>query len=78
MYYPNIDYAVTVFMRKNGVTQRQLAEQMLMCDNSFSWKRRGLRDWSLPEAVKLSNILGLSLDVLTSQQSQEAVIDSAR
>ena len=67
MYYPNLDLALTVHMKRVGMTQSDLAKAMPMSSNSFSWKRRGIRDWTLPEAVKIADMVGMSLDDLTGR-----------
>ncbi|WP_139651788.1 helix-turn-helix domain-containing protein [Raoultibacter phocaeensis] len=67
MYYPNLDLALTVYMKRVGMTQSDLAKAMPMSSNSFSWKRRGIRDWTLPEAVKIADMVGMSLDDLTGR-----------
>lgn len=68
MYYPNLDLALTVYMKRVNLTQSQLAKKMPMSSNSFSWKRRGMRDWTLPEAVKIADMVGMSLDDLTGRK----------
>lgn len=59
MHYQTLDDAITLHLRKSGKTQAQLAEEMGMAENTFSWKRRGVREWSLTEAIQLSRIVGL-------------------
>lgn len=60
--FPVIDGAITVYLRRNNMTQAYLAHEMGMAENTFSWKRRGIREWTMSEAVKLCDILGLTLD----------------
>ena len=61
-YYPALDEAITLYLKRNNVTQAALASEMGMSENTFSWKRRGIRDWSMTEAVELCDILGITLD----------------
>lgn len=49
-YYPAIDEAIAAYLRRRNLKQAQLASEMGMAENTSSWKRRGVRDWSLPEA----------------------------
>lgn len=58
MYFPQIDEAITLYLKRTGETQADLASEMGMASNTFSWKRRGVREWSLSELVRLSQILG--------------------
>ena len=44
------------------MTQAELADELGMSENSLSWKRRGIRDWNVSEAVKVCNIVGITLD----------------
>lgn len=67
MYYPNIDYAITLYMKRESITQEAFAGLMGMAPNTFSWKRRGIREWSLTESKALADILGMSLDDLTGR-----------
>ena len=62
MYYKALDEAVTLHLKRNGMTQEELASQMGMAPNTFSWKRRGIREFSLGEASRLADIVGISLD----------------
>lgn len=68
MYYEALDEAVTLHLKRNGLTQDALAEQMGMAPNTFSWKRRGIREFSLGEAAKLADIVGFSLDEATGRE----------
>lgn len=61
-YYPAIDEAIAAYLRRNNMNQAQLASEMGMAENTFSWKRRGVRDWSLPEASRICAIVGIYLD----------------
>ena len=61
-YSPAIDEAIAAYLRRRNLTQAQLASEMGMAENTFSWKRRGVRDWSLPEAARICTIVGICLD----------------
>lgn len=67
MYYEALDEAVTLHLKRNGMTQEELAAQMDMAPNTFSWKRRGIREFSLGEAARLADIVGVSLDEATGR-----------
>ena len=64
-YIESIDNAITVYLRRSGKTQDKLAEEIGMTAASLMNKRKGLTDFKLSELVKLSGIVGLSLDDLT-------------
>lgn len=59
MYYPLLDDAITLHLRKTGKTQATLAKELGMSENSLSWKRRGTREFTLGEAAKVAKITGL-------------------
>lgn len=60
MYFPQIDDAITIHLRRTGKSQLQLAKEVGVAPNTFSWKRRGVREWTLSEIVKLSEIIGVT------------------
>lgn len=64
MYYPELDVAIAAYLRREGMTQAQLAEKLGMSENTLSWKRRGVngKEFSVSEAVKIAHICGVSLD----------------
>ena len=67
MYFESLDDAITLHLRKTGKTQAQLASEMDMAENTFSWKRRGVREWSLTDACQLARICGMeSIDGVLS------------
>lgn len=72
MYYEALDEAVTLHLKRNSMTQDALAEQMKMAPNTFSWKRRGIREFSLSEASRLADIVGFSLDEATGRDDRKA------
>ena len=61
-YFPAIDDAITLYLKRHDMTQAQLASEMGMSENTFSWKRRGIREWGFTEASKLCDILGMTID----------------
>lgn len=64
-YIESIDNAITLFLRRSGKTQDQLADEMGVSTVTLMNKRKGLTDFKLSELVMLSKIVGLSLDELT-------------
>ena len=64
-YIESIDNAITLFLRRSGKTQDQLAEEMGFSTVTLMNKRKGLTDFKLSELVMLSKIVGLSHDELT-------------
>lgn len=66
MYFSQIDDAIALYLRHENMTQEQLAKKMGVASNTFSWKRRGVREWTLSELVKLSDILGTTPSELMS------------
>ena len=73
MYYEALDDAVTLYRKKNGMTQEDLAKEMNMAPNTLMWKLRGERDFSLPEAMKLADMVGVTLDGMTGREYEKAV-----
>lgn len=64
-YYPALDEAVAVYLRRHGMTQEEFARDVMgMATNTFSWKRRGVREFTMSEVITLSDALGLSLTEL--------------
>ena len=67
-YYPALDEALAVFLHRNGMTQEEFARDVMgMAPNTFSWKRRGIREFSLSEAIAIADALGASLNELISE-----------
>ena len=52
------------------MTQAELADQMGMATNTFSWKRRGIREFTLTEAARLCKIIGYGLDAAFKEQAR--------
>lgn len=64
-YYPALDDALALFLRREGMTQEEFARNVMgMAPNTFSWKRRGVREFTLGEATVLADALGMSLPAL--------------
>ena len=62
-YIPAIDDAVAVYLNQHGMSQENFAKTVMgMSANSFRWKRRGEREFTISEASKLASVLGISLD----------------
>lgn len=68
MYYEAIDDAVTLYLRKNGENRENLARELGMAPNTLMWKLRGERDFTLPEARKLADMVGVSLDSIVGRE----------
>lgn len=67
-FYPALDDAITLYMRRRGISQEELAAEMHMAPNTFSWKRRGIRDFTLSETKRLCDILGIDVgDAVVAQ-----------
>lgn len=60
----NIDDAVTVYLRRSGSTQGDLASRFPLSELQFSRKRKGEADWKMSELVTLSEIVGKSVSDL--------------
>lgn len=71
MKYPNLDAEIAAYLRREGITQADLAERLGMSENTFSWKRRGSmgREFSLGEAARLADLMGKSIDYLTGHMT---------
>lgn len=61
-YYQPFDDAITLYLKRNRMTQAYFASEIGIAKNSLSWKRRGIRDWKLSEVVKACDIVGITLD----------------
>lgn len=61
-FYPALDEAIAVYLRRTGMTQAEFAKELGMSEVTLSWKRRGVNEWSMSEAVRVCNILGMTLD----------------
>lgn len=62
MYFKSLDEEITLYLRRTGKTQAQLAEECGMAENTFSWKRRGVRgkEFSLDEVRRVAKAIDLS------------------
>lgn len=69
-YVESIDNAITVFLRRTNSTQKQLAKDLDIRDETLSAKRKGVRDFKVSELVRLSQIMGMSLDEMTGLQAK--------
>lgn len=72
--YPTLDAEIAAYLRREGMTQAELAEQMGMSENTFSWKRRGSmgREFSLSETARLAELMGKSIDYLAGRETVTA------
>lgn len=71
MKYPNLDAEIAAYLRREGITQAELAERMGMAENTFSWKRRGIREFSLGETARLADLMGKSIDYLCGRKTPD-------
>lgn len=69
MTFSGIDEAITVYLRRTGKTQAELAKELGMSENTLSWKRRGIREFKLSEAMKVADITGVSLDEMVPKEA---------
>ena len=62
MYFKSLDEEIALYLRRTGKTQAQLAEECGMADNTFSWKRRGVRgkEFSVGEVSRVAKVIGLT------------------
>lgn len=67
-YFKALDEAIELYMRRNGMSQAELAREMGMAENTFSWKRRGIHEFTLNEATRLCDMTGVSLDKATGRE----------
>lgn len=67
MQFKGIDEAIAAYMRREGLTQKQVAEKLGMSENTLSWKRRGIREFSFNEAIQIAKLTGFSLDEMTHE-----------
>lgn len=61
-----IDDSVTVYMRRTGTTQADMAALLSLSSLQFSRKRKGKAEWKMSELVTLSEIVGKSVSDLVS------------
>lgn len=61
---PTIKDAVDQYLGDNNMTKEVLAEELGMGRSALFNKLRGSNEFSLPEAYKLSRMLGCTLDDL--------------
>lgn len=57
-YYDNVDEVVTIFLRRERMTQAELASKVGLSDVQFARKRRGEADWWVAEIIRLCEIVG--------------------
>lgn len=66
MKFVKLDAAIAAYLREHDMTQAQLADKLGMSENTLSWKRRGVREFTLGEAAEVADMLGRSLDELVA------------
>lgn len=72
-FYPAIDAAIAAHLRRSGKTQAEFADELGMSDVTLSWKRRGIREWSMAEAAKVCDICGISMDAAVEGAEEREV-----
>lgn len=71
MFFSKLDEEIAAYMRRNSINQEEMASRLRMSSNTFSWKRRGVREFSLSEAIELCDLLGITLDEATGRSRKE-------
>lgn len=69
MKFQNLDAEIAAYLRREEITQAELAKRLDMSENTFSWKRRGERgrEFSLGETARLADLMGKSIDYLVGR-----------
>lgn len=62
VFFPVIDASIAAYLRRNSMTQAELAAELGMVEQTLASKRKGNSEFSYTEMVKLCDLLGLSLD----------------
>lgn len=57
-----LDACIAGYLRSNGITQADLAAEIGISEVSLSYKRRGIRQFTLVEVCKLADLMGVDLD----------------
>lgn len=73
MYFEALDDLIAEHLRKTGKTQEELAREMGMAPNTFSWKRNGKdgKEFKASELVTIADITGVDLaDVMAAQRDR--------
>jgi transcriptional regulator with XRE-family HTH domain len=62
MYFKSLDTEIAAYLRKEHMTQEELAKKLGMAPNTFSWKRRGVdgKEFSVAEVRRVAEEIGLS------------------
>lgn len=70
-YVPELDEAIELYLHRTKMTQADLAADMGMAENTFSWKRRGIKEFTLTEAAFLCDLVKVRLYDLTIPTAAE-------
>lgn len=57
-----LDAHIAGYLRSNGIKQSDLANEIGISEVSLSYKRRGIRQFTLAEVCKLADLIGVDLD----------------
>lgn len=68
-YHVQIDNAITLYLRRNSMTQAQMAEQLGMSENTLRWKRQGKNEFTLSELLTVSEMCGLTPDEMLGMRA---------
>lgn len=62
MYFQSLDEQIAAYLRREHKTQDQLARELGMAPNTFSWKRRGAegKEFSVSEVRRVAKKIGLT------------------
>lgn len=67
----SIDLAIADYIQKNSMTREAMATEMNMSTNTLRWKREGKYDWTWSEILKLSEIIGCTVEGLASYKPKQ-------
>lgn len=75
MHFKRFDGEIASYLRRAGMTQRELANKLGMATNTLSWKRRGEhgRGFTLAEAAKIADLIECNLDDTVMRDYQDAM-----
>lgn len=62
-YSAALDDTIAVYLNRNNLSQDTFAREVMgMNPNTFGWKRRGIRDFTISEALRLCDALGITMN----------------
>lgn len=60
----NVDSRIAVYLRRNNVTQEEMANRLSISGVQFGRKRRGEYDWKLSELIRIADVIGITASEL--------------